>query len=255
MATRKFNEKLQGGYKLKIKSIKKIGSKQVYDIINVKDNNNYIANNIVVHNSASDWGRKENKELKKKLAQVRTKHLLYILCFPLKIYKLEKNYLESFVNYWIDLFARGTGAMYVKDRNPVFDSWRMKEFQKVGSYTEFTNLSTVEKILKKHPNFWQIIKFPKPPEWLYNAYLTVREKNIYDDENVLANVSKHDIQAALLILTLRDIVMHDTDLTMNRIVLHIKNEYSIPISKTVIQALIEDSKQLVIKLQEQAINL
>ena len=240
---------------MKIKSIKKIGFKQVYDIINVKDNNNYIANSIVVHNSAADWNLKINKELKKKLAQVRTKHLFYILCFPLKIYKLEKNYLESFVNYWVDLFGRGTGAVYVKDRNPVFDSWRMKEFQRVGSYTEFTNVSKVEKLLKKHPNFWQIIRCPKPPDALYSKYLTVREKNIYDDENVMANVTKQDMQTALLILTLRDIVMNDTDLTMNRITLHIRNEYDIPISKTMIQNAIEDAKQLVIKLREQAINL
>ena len=84
----------------KIKSIKKIGIKPVYDIINVRKNNNYIANECVAHNSSADWAKKENKELKKKLAQVRTKHLLYILCFPLKINKLEKTYLESFVNYW-----------------------------------------------------------------------------------------------------------------------------------------------------------
>lgn len=59
-----------------------------------------IADEAVRFATAEDWAKKENKTLKKKLAQVRTKHLLYILCFPLKIYKLEKNYLESFCNYW-----------------------------------------------------------------------------------------------------------------------------------------------------------
>jgi hypothetical protein len=205
--------------------------------------------------SAADWNRKENKELKKKLAQVRTKHLLYILCFPLKIYKLEKTYLESYVNYWIDLFGRGVGAIYVKDRNPVQDSWRMKEFQKIGSYTEFTNISKVQEILKKHPNFWRIIKFPKPPRWLYDRYLMVREKNIYDDDNVLADVSSEDVHRALLVLSLRDIMMHDTTLSMNRIILHIKNEYDIPISKTNVSDILTDAKHLISKVREESMKL
>ena len=193
--------------------------------------------------------------MKKKLAQIRTKHFLFILCYPLKIYKLEKNYLESFTNYWIDLFGRGVGACYVKDRNPVHDTWRMKDFQKIGSYTEFTNINTIEKILKKHPNFWQIVKFPKPPDWLYTKYLKVRETNVYDDANVMSNVTKEDIHNALLVMALRDIMMHDTQLTMNRIILHIKNEYDIKISKGMVHNAIEDAKQLVAKVREQAITL
>ena len=205
--------------------------------------------------SAADWNKKENKELKKRLAQVRTKHLFYILCFPLKVYKLEKTYLESYTNYWIDLFGRGRGAVYVKDKNPVQDSWRMKDFMKIGSYTEFTNLDKIQKKLKLHPNFWSIIKFPKPPEWLYEKYLKHREKNIYDDDNVLQNVAKEDIYNALLVLSLRDIMMHDSTLSMNRIVLHIKNEYDIPITKQMVQLAIDDAKQLVSKIREQALKV
>ena len=205
--------------------------------------------------SAADWNKRENKDLKKKLAQIRTKHLLYILCFPLKINKLEKNYLESFTNYWVDLFGRGKGAVYVKDKNPLQDSWRVKDFKSVGSYTEFTSLSAVEKKLKKHPNFWSIIKFPKPPEWLYERYLAVREKNVYDDGNILANVSKEDVHNALLVLTLRDIMLHDATLSMNRVILHLKNEYDLNIAKSVIQNAIKDAQQLVRKVQEDAIKL
>jgi hypothetical protein len=240
---------------LKIKTITKLGIEPVYDIINVEKNQNYIGNNIILHNSAAEWAKTENKELKKKLAQVRTKHLLFILCFPLKIMRLEGNYLNSFVNYWIDLFDRGLGAIYVKDKNPVHDSWRLKDFQKLESYTEFTNVSKIEQALKKHPNFWELIRFPKPPAWLYSSYLTVREANVYDDQNVLANVTKTDIHNALLILALRDIMLHDTALTMNRIILHVKNEYDVNLSKQTVQAAIEDAKQLVIKIREKAIDL
>jgi len=235
---------------LKIKSIKKIGIKPVYDIINVKNNNNYIGNSLLLHNSSADWAKKENKQLKKKLAQVRTKHLFFILCFPLKVEKVEKTYLESFVNYWIDLFGRGVGAIYVKDKNPAQDSWRINDFKKIGSYNEFTILSKVEKQLKKHSNFWQIIKFPKPPKWLYDRYLKVREANIYDDDNVLQSVSQQDIHNALLVLALRDIMQQDDTFTVNRILLHIKNEYDINITKRMVQSAIDDAKMLVSKVRE-----
>jgi hypothetical protein len=229
------------------------------DIMNKIDTLNrfepIIADEAVRFASSEDWAKKSNKELKKRLAQVRTKHLLFILCFPLKVYKLEKTYLESYVNYWIDLFSRGTGAVYVKDKNPVHDTWRLKDFLKLSAYTEFTPKSTIEKELKKHPNFWQRITFPKPNDILYNRYLNVRELNVYDDSNVLANVSKEDVYSALLILALRDIMLHDTTLTMNRIILHVKSEYDINLSKTVIQSMIEDSKHLVLKVQEKSVDI
>lgn len=235
---------------MKIKSIKKIGFKTVYDIINVSKNDNYIANNYVIHNSSADWAKKQNKNLKKKLAQVRTKHLLYILCFPLKIVKLEKTYLESYVNYWIDLFDRGTGVIYIKDKNPNLDAWRLNSFAKLGSFNEFTNVTTIAKKLSAHPNYWQIIKFPKPSEKLYAKYMKVREANVYDDENVMKNVGKEDIHNALLILTLRDLMTHDTTLSMNRILLHIKNQYDIPISKSMLQQAVSDATQLITKVKD-----
>jgi hypothetical protein len=209
-----------------------------------------IADEAVRFASAEDWAKKSNKELRKKLAQVRTKHLLYILCFPLKIMKLEKNYLESYTNYWIDLYARGKGVVYVKDRNPAQDAWRINAFLKLGSYNEFTASHIVLEKLKKHPNFWMGIKFPKPPKWLYDKYLAVREQNVYDDQNIINSLSKDDLAKALLILALRDIMSHDDTLSINRIILHIKNEYDIPLNRNIIEGCIEDSKQMVIALRE-----
>jgi len=248
---------------MKIKKIKYIGKEKVYDIVNIKYNHNFIANGITTHNcdeavkfaSASDWAKKENKELKKKLAMVRTRHLVFILCFPLSIKRLESNYLNSFVNYWIHLAARGVGGIFVPNMNPAVEPWGLKSFMKLGSYTEFTNTSKVNDILKKHPNFWTLIRFPKPPKWLYDRYLMVREKNVYDDENLLATINNEDIIRALLILTLRDIITNDTTLTMNRVLLHIKNNYDISLKKNTIFNTVEDAKQIVLKVQENAVGI
>ena len=384
---------------VKIQSIKKGNSTKVFDIVNIPKNHNFVANNMVVHNcdeavrfaSTSDWAKSDSKILRKKLAQVRTKHLFFILCFPLKITKMEKTYLDSFVNYWCitgdtkinmkidnkkqtmqvkdligtsaevlsyniktkkkeykkyenviltkenetvyqvklingdlikatkehlfltihgwtklnnlstldkimtksgkfvkvdsinklnkredvydivgvednhnfiannmvvhncDLFGRGQGALFVKDRNPVNDTWRMKDFKNVGSYTEFASLGSIEKRLMKHPNFWKIIKFPKPPQWLYNKYLKVRERNVYSEESVRSTVTSEDIYKSLLLLALQDVMMNDTTLNINRIALHIKNTYDMPIPKKQIQSILIDAKQLVNTIRSERI--
>ena len=214
-----------------------------------------IADEAVRFANAADWAKKENKEVRKKLAQVRTKHHLFILAYPLKIQRIETNYLNSFVNYWIHLSARGQGAAFVPNMNPTAEPWGIKAFMKLGSYTEFTNTEKINSILKKHPNFWTAIKFPKPPKWLYDKYLLVREKNVYDEDSVLSGVSNQDMIQALLILTLRDIVTNDSTLTMNRVLLHIKNKYDINLKKQILFDAVEDSKHLVLKMQEKAIGL
>jgi hypothetical protein len=189
---------------IKIKSIKKLEKKEdVYDIIGVPDNHNFIAEGMVVHNC--------------------------------------------------DLWARGVGAIYVKDRNPVMDSWRLKDFGNVGSYTEFTPLNRIEKALRRHPNFWQLIKFPRPSDALYKRYLAVREANVYDDDSILRNVTREDINNALLVLTLRDIMTDSATHTINRIILHIKNRYDVNLTKQGLQATIDDARQLVQKLREKAL--
>lgn len=204
---------------------------------------------------ASEWAVKSNRQLRKRLGEIRTKHFLFIMCFPLKVYKIEKNYLESYVSFWVEILARGTGAIFVKDKNPVHDAWRLSDFKDMASYTEFTALTEIEKILKRHRNFWHVIRFPKPSPELYAEYLKTREKNVYDDVDVLSAVTKEDMVNALLILTLRDIMLHDQTITMNRILLHIKQEFDIPVNKALIQMAVDDAKQLVMKMKEKSISL
>jgi hypothetical protein len=131
----------------------------------------------------------------------------------------------------------------------------MKDFLKLGSYNEFTKLNLIENILKKHPNFWTMIKFPKPPKWLYTKYLRVREFNVYDNKDIMATLTNEDIIKALMVLTLKDIITDDSTLTMHRILLHIKNKYDITLKKKHLFDVVEDAKQLVVKLQEKAIGI
>jgi hypothetical protein len=201
--------------------------------------------------TTENWAKTENKELKKKLGQVRTKHFFYILCFPLKVQKVDKVYLESYVNYWIECISRGLGALFVKDKNPVQDAWRLADFKNIGSYTEFTNLTKVKKALMRHPNFWYMITAPKPPDALYTEYLLHREKNVYSEAGVLSSVTRQDIYRAVMIKVLQDIMIRDSSLSMKRLLLHIKNEYDIDLRESDLKGIIEDAEMLIAQIKDE----
>jgi hypothetical protein len=214
-----------------------------------------IADEAVNFASSSEWAKVENRELRKKLAQVRTRHLFFILCWPMKVNKIEKSYLDSFVNYWIHIFKRGTGAIFVPDLNPVSDAWRLNLFKDIGGFTEFTGVDKVKKKLSGHPNFWYMITAPKPSEAFYSKYLVIREKNIYNTEGVLSNMSKQDVHKAILVKVLQDIMVRDSSLSMKRLLLHIKNEYGFDMRESELKLVINDAELLIEKLKAEKYNL
>lgn len=205
--------------------------------------------------SAAEWAKLENRELRKKIAQVRTRHLFFILCWPMKVNKIEKSYLDSFVNYWIHIMRRGVGAIFVKDINPVTDSWRLSLFKDIGGFTEFTGLDKIKKKLSAHPNFWYIITAPKPSEDFYKRYLVIREKNVYNADGVLTNMTRQDIHKAILIKVLQDIMVRDSSLSMKRLILHIKNEYGFDMKESELKRVLEDAEMLIEKLKTEKYNL
>jgi hypothetical protein len=54
-------------------------------------------------------------------------------------------------------------------------------------------------------------------------------------------------------MSLRDIMLHDQTLTMHRILLHIRQEYSISLTKQQIEVILEDARQLVLKVNEKVL--
>lgn len=212
-----------------------------------------IADEAIRFATSEDWNKSENKELKKQLGQVRTKHLFYILCFPLKVSKLEKNYLNSYVDYWIDLFDRGKGALFIKDKNPSNDVWNIKQFEKLGNWNEFTPIKTIEKNLSKHPNFWEIIEVPRLHKSVYDRYLKVRERNVYDDDNAFNAMTQEDYYKAALLVTLKDIITRDGTLQFNRVLKSIERVYGITIPQTMLTQIMNDSEQLVKSLKDRGV--
>lgn len=212
-----------------------------------------IADESVRFITSEDWNKKENKALKKKLAQIREKHFFFILCFPLKIKKVEKTYLESFVNYWIEIYARGSAAIFVRDSNPVFDSWRLDAFKNIGSYSEFTPEHKIKEKLRDHPCFWKFMTFPKVSEKLYERYKLIREANVYrDDSDVLKTITKEEVYQSLLLLALQDVITNDAAITSKRILMHIKNQYDISIPVKEMEKIMGESQKIINTMRESA---
>jgi len=245
---------------IKINNIRKINKKcKVYDIVGVKDNHNFIANDMVVHNcdeaidfaAAQNWNKRENKELKIKFGKIRTKHLLFILCWPWKINKLDKVYFESNINYWCDLFTRGEGAVFVKDLNPCNDPWKLDIFKDIGSFTEFTNKYDIERIYQKHPNFWSMVRCNKPSAQFYQKYLAIREANVYNNKDVMDSMDENDIIRAFIINSLEEVFMKGATKGYKRIQKHLKEIYNFDVKETELKDIFTDAKQLVDKRIEE----
>jgi len=192
---------------------------------------------------AQNWAKAENKILKEKLAKVRTKHLLFILCFPLKINKIERIYLDSFVNYWIDLFDRGKGIIFKKDLNPAVDSWRVKEFKDLGSYDETTPPRVIFKKLKNHPNFFDIITINKLPEKLERQYLLVRERNTYEDKGTEKRIPTSEIKKSGLILSLFDV--YSNKYPLYKLVEKIRADYNVSLKTSDVKEIVDYARTLV----------
>lgn len=227
-------------------------NKQMMDCIDNLDKfSPLIGDEGVNYCSTEGWNKVENKALKIKLAQIRTRHYFFILCFPMKITKVDKVYLDSFVNYWVDIFSRGKGALYVRSLSPSQESWRIKDFTGLGNYNEFTSAEAVAKKLSKHPNFWYLITAPKPSEQLYKRYLLVREQNVYNQNGALQNVSNQDIYRAALIMLFGDIMMRDSSISFKRVLIVLKSEYGLDVKEKELKIVMEDAKNLLKRVKEE----
>lgn len=203
-----------------------------------------IADEAIRFATSENWNKAENKDLKMKLGQIRTKHLFYILCFPLNITKLDKTYLNDYVNYWVHLFTRGKGVLFVKDENLAKDPWNLKALEQVGSWNEFTTPDIVERKLMNHPNFWKVLHIPKVPKPVYDRYLEVREYNVYHDDSVRRSLTKQDFNRAALLLVLESIMTKDKTLSMKRIIMFLRQEFGYEIDQKGINDIMTDSKKL-----------
>ena len=144
-----------------------------------------VADEAVRFMMAEDWGKLENREMKKTFAQVRTKKRVILPCIP-DFFWLDRKYREDMVYFWIHIVARGIAIIFTADMKVgVDDKWHRKEFQKLsGRITIFSPYEEVVKIYRKHPCFLDVFKFPKLEQDTYAKYLKLRTKKIFEEASM-----------------------------------------------------------------------
>ncbi len=224
---------------------------QVFDAIdNLPKFSPVLCDEAIDFASAQNWNKSENKKLKLQLGKIRTKHLFFVMCWPWKIDKLDKIYFQSYINYWIDLYKRGKGAIFVKDINPVSDPWKLEYFKKLGAFNEFTAESMIEKNYKKHPNFWNLINIPKPSEKFYTEYIKVRESNVYNKSDLKNSLNQEEITKSFIVKAFEDIYMKSGSAKTKRLIKHFREMYMYELKEKEIKEAFSDSKQVVDKAIE-----
>jgi hypothetical protein len=131
-----------------------------------------------------DWNVKENKNLKKLVAQCRPKHLIMIINIP-KFAWMDKKYRNDMITFWIRIIRRGLAVILEPDLGIGDDAFMLKEFDKLlGSYFHRTPLADLKKkcinLYNRHPPTFDFFGIPPIPKKLYEKYLVMRNKAVFE---------------------------------------------------------------------------
>jgi len=131
-----------------------------------------------------DWMTAESKELKKLFTQIRVKHMIVEFAIP-DFWWLDRKYRESLITIWVHIVKRGYAIVFLPDLTPgVDDVWHRDQFRKLFKRTTFNffsaNIDKIIKLMRKHRCYYDEFKFPKLPERVYNDYLKIRNKKVFD---------------------------------------------------------------------------
>ena len=128
---------------------------------------------------SEDWMKAESKELKKMFAQIRTKHLIIIFAIP-EFWWIDRKYREDMTLFWAHIIQRGFAVVFTPDMKiGVKDKWHRDIFMKVNRPVNiFTPADAVLSYYRKHPCYWDEIKFPPLPQDIYAKYLTMRNEHV-----------------------------------------------------------------------------
>ena len=129
-----------------------------------------------------DWMKSENKELKKVLTKIRTKHLMLFFNIP-DLFWLDTKYRENMMGIWIDIVRKGYCTLNFPNLSPGLEDhwmrdWLKKEFKGIH-WSYFQGFDRGMKKLQSYPCYYDQFPFPKLPQDLYAEHLRLREDQIF----------------------------------------------------------------------------
>jgi len=133
-----------------------------------------------------DWNKTESKQLKKLVAQMRTKGFIVLTNIP-KFKWIEGKYRNDMTSFWIRVLKRGLNLVLEPDLGETDDPWHLKEFEYLlGSYSYRTStqelIDKAEKLKRRHPCVIDYFFVPKVPDEIYAEYQKSRDKKAFARE-------------------------------------------------------------------------
>lgn len=144
-----------------------------------------------------DWNTNESKRMKKLVAQMRTKGLIFFGNMP-RFSWTDSKYRDDMTTFWIRILKRGIVVILMPDLGEAEDPWHLKELNKIlGSYFYFTPekdiIERAEKIVNKHPCGFDWFRVPAVPRDIYEEYLKIRNAKAFDRKKLRDNVDQKDV--------------------------------------------------------------
>jgi hypothetical protein len=144
-----------------------------------------------------DWNVRENKDLKKLVAQCRPKHLILFICIP-KLTWLDKKYRNDMVTFWVRLVKKGFAIVLEPDMGENDDAFQLDDFQKIlGNVFHRTPIEDLKRraqiLWNKHAPTFDYLSIPKPPDKLYKYYLRLRNEAVFKEEATEEVIDKKDL--------------------------------------------------------------
>ena len=173
---------------------------------------------------AEDWNKKENKQIKKLFAEIRTKQLMVIINSPFAIDQIDKKYLTNFIDYWVHLWGFGIATIFKKNLNPIYKGFGIEMLKNIlpkyipeitCDHEYFFDLKPK---LIKHPCFYGDLFWDPLPDDIYKEYQKLRDYAVYnregeeDFEFEPKGYERIKYQRALLIYYLKEIMRYKTDI-------------------------------------------
>ena len=148
---------------------------------------------------SEDWNKKENKDLKKLVIQIRTKGLILFANIP-EFITIDSKY-HKMTDYWIRIMQRdkvnALALFFRKDKAEIQDKWHLKDLQNtMPSYYEDTPMSKIrsiaEDIKSRIENCLDFFSIPPLPKNLSDKYKIYRNKQVFESEDDISTISKRD---------------------------------------------------------------
>jgi len=134
--------------------------------------------------------------MKKKFAQIRTKHLLILMCMP-NFWWFDSKYRENMFLFWIHNLTRGFGIIFTAAQNIGLDDvWHRKKFIDVKQrFDVFTDYNDMKKVYDKHPCYFDYIKIKPCNPDIYAEYKKLRDAAVWDSNTTPIQPQKYMLKS------------------------------------------------------------